>query len=126
LALKKTHVRFKGKPLTLGVTKHMLGRVFDGIGRPIDNLPDPIAEKKMDVNGVPMNPTARAYPEKFIQTGISSIDGMNTLIRGQKLPFFSGSGLPHNRLAAQITRQACIPGEESSFAVVFAAMGIKY
>ncbi|MCB1195321.1 V-type ATP synthase subunit B [bacterium] len=126
LALKKTHVRFKGKPLTLGVTKNMLGRVFDGIGRPIDNLPDPIAEKKMDVNGIPMNPTARAYPEKFIQTGISSIDGMNTLIRGQKLPFFSGSGLPHNRLAAQITRQACIPGEESSFAVVFAAMGIKY
>jgi len=126
LTRKETKVRFKGSALSLPVSKNMLGRVFDGVGRPIDNLPAPVSDHKMDINGVPMNPTARDYPQKFIQTGISAIDGMNTLIRGQKLPFFSGSGLPHNKLAAQIARQAKIRGEDSGFAVVFAAMGIKY
>ncbi len=126
LSRKETKVRFKGSSLSLPVSKKMLGRVFNGVGRPIDNLPAPVSDHNMDINGVPMNPTARAYPQKFIQTGISAIDGMNTLIRGQKLPFFSGSGLPHNKLAAQIARQAKIRGEDSGFAVVFAAMGIKY
>lgn len=126
LSLKNTRVRFKGTPLQLPVTKQMLGRVFDGLGRPIDNLSAPIGDTKLDVNGIPINPTARDYPQKFIQTGISAIDGMNTLIRGQKLPLFSGSGLPHNKVAAQIARQAKIRGEEAGFAVIFAAMGIKY
>lgn len=126
LSLKETRVRFLGNPLELPVTKNMLGRVFDGLGRPIDGLPAPLGDHKLDINGTPINPTARDYPRKFIQTGISAIDGMNTLIRGQKLPIFSGSGLPHNKLAAQIARQASIRGEETSFAVVFAAMGIKY
>ncbi len=126
LSLKETKVRFLGHPLELPVTKNMLGRVFDGVGRPIDGLPAPIGDHKLDINGIPINPTARDYPRKFIQTGISAIDGMNTLIRGQKLPIFSGSGLPHNKLAAQIARQATIRGEETGFAVVFAAMGIKY
>ena len=126
LSLPNTHVRFKGGPLEIPVSKDMLGRIFDGIGRPLDNLPKPVAEDKQDVNGLPINPTARDYPKKFIQTGLSAIDGMNTLIRGQKLPIFSGSGLPHNLIAAQIARQAKIIGEEVEFAVVFAAMGIKY
>ncbi|MCD6460181.1 V-type ATP synthase subunit B [bacterium] len=126
LSLKETRIRFTGTPLMLPVTKKMLGRVFNGLGRPIDNLPTPISEHQLDINGTPINPTARDYPQKFIQTGISAIDGMNTLIRGQKLPFFSGSGLAHNKLAAQIARQATIPGENTNFAVVFAAMGIKY
>lgn len=126
LSLKDTRVRFKGEPFELPVTRQMLGRVFDGLGRPIDNLPAPIAEHKMNIYGEPINPTSRDYPRKFIQTGISAIDGMNTLIRGQKLPLFSGSGLAHNKLAAQIARQATIRGEDSEFAVVFAAMGIKY
>ncbi len=104
----------------------MLGRVFDGLGRPIDGGPDPIADERWDVNGVPINPTARTYPTKFIQTGISAIDGMNTLVRGQKLPVFSGSGLPHNRVTAQIVRQAKIVGEDVSFAIVFCAMGVKH
>ena len=126
LSLQSTRVRFKGEPFELPVTKQMLGRVFDGLGRPIDGLPAPIGEHKMNIYGEPINPTARSYPKKFIQTGISAIDGMNTLIRGQKLPIFSGSGLAHNKLAAQIARQATIRGEDSGFAVVFAAMGIKY
>ncbi|RJP57576.1 MAG: V-type ATP synthase subunit B [Candidatus Auribacter fodinae] len=126
LSLKDTRVRFSGVPLQLGVSKDMLGRVFDGIGRPLDKLPAPMAVERRDINGQPINPSARDYPQKFIQTGISAIDGMNTLIRGQKLPIFSGSGLAHNKLAAQIARQAKILGEDSSFAVVFAAMGIKY
>ncbi len=126
LSLQNTRVRFKGEPFELPVTKQMLGRVFDGLGRPIDGLPAPIGEHKMNIYGEPINPTARSYPKKFIQTGISAIDGMNTLIRGQKLPIFSGSGLAHNKLAAQIARQATIRGEDSGFAVVFAAMGIKY
>ncbi|MCK5381361.1 MAG: V-type ATP synthase subunit B, partial [Candidatus Latescibacteria bacterium] len=119
-------VRFKGEPLHFGAGAEILGRVFNGLGQPIDDGPAPLAEKRMDVNGLPINPTAREYPKKFIQTGISAIDGMNTLVRGQKLPVFSGTGLPHNRLVAQITRQAKLIGEDTQFAVVFAAMGIKH
>jgi len=126
LTLPETRVRFKGRPLEMPVSRDALGRVFDGIGRPRDGLPRPIAEEKQDVNGLPINPTARDYPREFIQTGLSAIDGMNSLVRGQKLPIFSGNGLPHNMIAAQIARQARILGEETNFAVVFAAMGIKY
>ena len=126
LSLPDVRVRFKEKPLEIGVTRQMLGRVFDGLGRPVDGGPEPITELTQDVNGLPINPTARDYPKKYIQTGISSIDAMNTLIRGQKLPIFSGSGLPHNLIAAQIARQAKITGEQEGFAVVFAAMGVKY
>lgn len=108
----------------LGVSKEMIGRRFDGLGRPIDGLPAVVAEKRMSVDGQPMNPAARAKPEEFIQTGISTIDVQTSLIRGQKLPIFSGSGLPHNELAAQIARQAKVPGHEGDFAVVFAAMGL--
>jgi len=126
LTIPKTRVRFFGRPLEIPVSREMLGRVFDGLGRPRDGSPEPISDLLLNVNGLPINPTARVYPRKFIQTGISAIDGMNTLIRGQKLPIFSGSGLPHNRIAAQVARQARILGEETQFAVVFAAMGIKY
>ncbi len=126
LSLVDTVVRFCGEPLKLPVSREMLGRVFDGVGRSIDGGPDPIAEERRDVNGVPINPTARMYPTKFIQTGISAIDGMNTLVRGQKLPVFSGSGLPHNRVTAQIVRQAKIVGEDVSFAIVFCAMGVQH
>ena len=126
LSLKDTVVRFQGEPLSLPVHREMLGRVFDGLGRPIDDGPEPIADEQWNVNGVPINPTARTYPTKFIQTGISAIDGMNTLVRGQKLPVFSGAGLPHNRVAAQIVRQAKIVGEDVSFAIVFCAMGVKH
>ncbi len=121
-----TKVRFLGKPLELPVSEDMLGRIFNGLGEPIDGGPPIIAEEERDVNGAPLNPAERAYPEDFIQTGVSAIDGMNTLVRGQKLPIFSGSGLPHNILAAQIARQATVRGEEEEFAVVFAAIGIKY
>ena len=124
--LKNTSVRFLGKPLELGVSPDMIGRVFDGLGRPKDNGPKIIPEKKVDINGVPMNPVARDYPNEFIQTGISCIDGLNTLVRGQKLPIFSGSGLPHNEVAAQIARQANVLGSSEKFAVVFAAMGITF
>jgi len=126
LTIPNTRVRFLGRPLEIPVSHEMLGRIFDGIGRPRDDGPEPISEQCLNVNGLPINPTARVYPRKFIQTGLSAIDGMNTLIRGQKLPIFSGSGLPHNRIAAQITRQAKIPGEGTQFAIVFAAMGIKH
>lgn len=126
LTMPDTRVRFQGEPLTLGVSRHMLGRVFNGLGRPIDGGPVPAGDIETAVNGAPINPTAREYPRDFIQTGISIIDGMNTLIRGQKLPIFSGNGLPHNDLAAQIARQAKIRGGESEFAVVFAAMGVKH
>lgn len=126
LTMPDTRTRFRGRPLTLGVSEKMLGRVFDGLGRPIDGGPAPLPEAEVDVNGRPINPTAREYPRDFIQTGISAIDGMNTLIRGQKLPIFSGNGLPHNELAAQIARQAKILGGTSDFAVVFAAMGVKH
>ena len=126
LTMPGTRTRFRGKPLTVGVSDRMLGRVFDGLGRPIDGGPSPLADAEPDVNGRPINPTAREYPRDFIQTGISVIDGMNTLIRGQKLPIFSGNGLPHNELAAQIARQARLRGGTNDFAVVFAAMGVKH
>ncbi|MDK2959940.1 MAG: V/A-type H+/Na+-transporting ATPase subunit [Bacillota bacterium] len=119
-------VRFLGRGLELGVSPDILGRVFDGLGRPRDNGPRIIPEKRLDINGYPLNPTARDYPSEFIQTGISAIDGLNTMVRGQKLPIFSASGLPHSRLAAQIARQAKVPGTETKFAVVFAAMGITF
>jgi V/A-type H+/Na+-transporting ATPase subunit B len=125
LKLTDTRVRFRGEPLMMPVSEELLGRVFDGLGRPADGGPVPLGEPR-DVNGLPVNPTARDYPREFIQTGISAIDGMNTLVRGQKLPIFSGSGLPHRQLVAQITRQAKITGEEAPFAVVFAGMGIKH
>ncbi|MCR4771109.1 MAG: V-type ATP synthase subunit B [Oscillospiraceae bacterium] len=124
--LAESKVRFLGHGLELGVSSDMLGRVFDGMGRPIDGGPEILAEKWMDINGLPMNPAARHYPSEFIQTGISAIDGLNTLVRGQKLPIFSGSGLPHANLAAQIARQAKVLGTESKFAVVFAAVGITF
>jgi V/A-type H+-transporting ATPase subunit B len=124
--LPQTRVRFLGKPHTLNVTKSMLGRVFNGLGKAVDGGSEPVGDQQLDVNGQPVNPTAREYPKDFIQTGISVIDGMNTLIRGQKLPIFSGNGLPHNVLAAQIARQAKIMGQDSEFAVVFAAMGVKH
>jgi len=126
LDVKSTRVRFTGETLKVPVSMDMLGRVFNGIGEPIDGGPEIIPEDRRDVHGAPLNPVARAYPRDFIQTGISAIDGMNTLVRGQKLPIFSGSGLPHNMLAAQIARQAKVLGEEEQFAVVFAAMGITY
>lgn len=120
-------VRFLGKSIELPVSMDILGRVFDGFGRPRDNGPRIIPEKRLDINGNPINPTARDYPSEFIQTGISAIDGLNTLVRGQKLPLFSGSGLPHSQLAAQIARQArVLGGEESRFAIVFAAIGITF
>ncbi len=112
--------------MELGVSEDMLGRVFDGLGRPIDDGPEIIPEMRMDVNGTPMNPVARRYPQEFIQTGVSAIDGLNTLVRGQKLPIFSASGLPHAQLAAQIARQAKVRGKDEQFAVVFAAMGITF
>ncbi len=121
-----TKVRFLGRTLEMPVSEDMLGRTFDALGKPIDGGPDIVAEEKYDVNGAPINPSVRAYPEDFIQTGVSAIDGMNTLVRGQKLPIFSGSGLPHNQLAAQIARQATVRGKEEEFSVVFAAIGIKY
>ena len=126
LSLENASVEFLEKPLELRVGPDLLGRVFDGLGRPTDGYPDIISSEKHDVNGRPLNPAARVYPRDFIQTGISSIDGMNTLIRGQKLPIFSGNGLPHNKLAAQIVRQAKILSANEPFAVVFAGMGIKY
>ena len=124
--LKNTTVRFLGKPLELGVSEDMIGRVFDGLGNPIDKGPKIIPEKRVDINGSPINPVSRDYPSEFIQTGISTIDGLNTLVRGQKLPIFSGSGLPHNNVAAQIARQAKVLGDDAKFAVVFGAMGITF
>lgn len=124
--LERTSVRFLGRPLELGVSVDMIGRVFDGLGQPIDQGPKIIPDKKVDINGTPINPVSRDYPSEFIQTGVSPIDGLNTLVRGQKLPIFSGSGLPHNKLAAQIARQARVLGKGDKFAVVFAAMGITF
>ncbi len=129
LSIDDTHVRFLGHPMQIPVSLEMLGRTFDGLGIPIDGGPMPLAEHWADINGQPINPTARTYPRDVIQTGISALDGMNALVMGQKLPIFSGSGLPHNQLAAQIVRQATIPsGDKASqqFAIVFAAMGIKH
>ena len=124
--LKDSSVRFLGHGNQLAVSPEMLGRVFDGMGRPKDGGPAIIPEKKVDINGLPMNPAARDYPSEFIQTGVSAIDGLNTLVRGQKLPIFSGSGMPHAELAAQIARQAKVRGGEGNFAVVFAAIGITH
>ncbi len=124
--LADSKVRFLGRQMELGVSRDMLGRVFDGLGRPIDGGPEILPEKRLNTNGLPMNPSARAYPQEFIQTGISAIDGLNTLVRGQKLPIFSASGLPHANLAAQIARQAKVRGKNEQFAVVFAAMGITF
>ena len=121
-----TKVRFTGETAKIGVSKDMMGRIFDGTGKPIDGGPEIIPEKELDINGNPMNPASREFPAEFIQTGISTIDGMNTLVRGQKLPIFSGSGLPHNDLAAQIARQAKVVGTDDDFAVIFAAMGITH
>ena len=124
--LAQSKVRFLGHPLQLGVSEDMLGRVFNGMGEPIDGGPAILAEEHRDINGLPMNPAARAYPAEFIQTGVSTIDGLNTLVRGQKLPIFSASGLPHAALAAQIARQAKVLGDDENFAVVFAAIGITF
>jgi V/A-type H+-transporting ATPase subunit B len=124
--LAASKVRFLGRSLELAVSGDMLGRVFDGMGSPIDGGPEILPEAKMDINGLPTNPAARDYPNEFIQTGVSAIDGLNTLVRGQKLPIFSGSGLPHANLGAQIARQARVLTEDTSFAVVFAAVGITY
>ena len=124
--LSSSKIRFLGRQMELGVSPDMLGRVFDGLGRPIDDGPELIPDKRMDVNGTPMNPAARNYPQEFIQTGVSTIDGLNTLVRGQKLPIFSASGLPHAQLAAQIARQAKVRGTTEPFAVVFAAIGITF
>ena len=124
--LAESKVRFLGHPQQLAVSEDMLGRVFNGMGQPIDGGPAIIPDAHMDINGLPMNPAARAYPAEFIQTGVSTIDGLNTLVRGQKLPIFSGSGLPHAALAAQIARQARVLGDNETFAVVFAAIGITF
>ncbi len=124
--LSNSKVRFLGHSMELGVSGDMLGRVFDGLGHPIDNGPDILPDERRDINGLAMNPAARVYPSEFIQTGVSAIDGLNTLVRGQKLPIFSASGLPHAQLAAQIARQAKVRGTDEPFAVVFAAMGITF
>jgi len=124
LDTKHTSVRFTGETMKLKVSQEMIGRIFDGLGRPVDGGPEIVSRTKVDINGAPINPTARAYPNEFIQTGISTIDGMNTLVRGQKLPIFSGSGMSHNELAAQIARQAKVLHSGEPFSVVFAAMGI--
>ncbi|RBQ24078.1 V-type ATP synthase beta chain [Candidatus Methanobinarius endosymbioticus] len=126
LNTKNTKTRFTGQTAKIGLSLDMMGRIFDGTGKPIDGGPEIIPEKELDINGNPMNPSARQFPAEFIQTGISTIDGMNTLVRGQKLPIFSGSGLPHNDLAAQIARQAKVVGDDTEFAVIFAAMGITH
>jgi V/A-type H+-transporting ATPase subunit B len=126
LSVAGTQAKFIGKVMDLPVSEQLLGRVFDGLGRPKDGLPDPIADKFLDINGEPMNPEQREYPKDFIQTGVSVIDGMLTLVRGQKLPIFSGSGMSHNILAAQIARQASVVGTKDEFAVVFAAIGVQY
>ena len=124
--LSNSKVRFLGRSMELGVSEDMLGRVFDGLGRTIDDGPEILPDERRDINGLPMNPAAREYPSEFIQTGISAIDGLNTLVRGQKLPIFSASGLPHANLGAQIARQAKVVGTDEPFAVVFAAMGITF
>jgi V/A-type H+-transporting ATPase subunit B len=132
LSIDGTRIQFTGQPYHIPVAEEMLGRIFDGLGRPIDGGPEPLAERYADINGSPINPTARVYPVDYIQTGISTIDGMNTLLRGQKLPIFSAAGLPHDQLAAQIVRQVALgvpvgqpPAKEQQFSIVFAAMGVK-
>jgi V/A-type H+-transporting ATPase subunit B len=123
---EKTSVRFTGKGIHMYLSPDILGKVFDGLGRPKSDEDHILPEKSLDINGSPINPFARDYPNEFIQTGISAIDGLNTLVRGQKLPIFTGSGLPHNRIAAQIARQAAVLGKEEEFAVIFVAMGITF
>ena len=125
LSLTNTRTRFTGKPMRLGVSKELLGRIFNGLGKPIDGMGDIFVDKYLDINGYPINPVSRVYPKNYINTGISSIDMLMTLIRGQKLPIFSGSGLSHNQLATQIIRQAKV-GDDSNFAIVFGAMGVKH
>ncbi|MDR3552396.1 MAG: V-type ATP synthase subunit B, partial [Clostridia bacterium] len=126
ISLTNTHTRFQGHPMELPLSKEVLGRIFDGAGRPIDGLGDIFPDQRRDINGSPINPVSRVYPRNYIHTGISSIDALMTLIRGQKLPIFSGSGMPHNNLAVQIVRQAKIANDENAeFAIVFAAMGVK-
>lgn len=127
MSLVNTHTRLTGHPMEIGLSREMLGRTFNGIGQPIDDLGPIVPRKKQDVNGLPLNPVRREYPRNYIRTGISAIDGLTTLIRGQKLPIFSGNGLPHDQLAAQIVKQASL-GEDSGeeFAIVFAAMGVKH
>jgi len=120
-----TRVRFLGRPLTVNVSRDMLGRMFNSMGRPIDGSPAPFGGETRDINGAPINPCKREYPSEFIQTGISAIDGLNSLVRGQKLPIFSGNGMPHDRIAAQIVRQATLINEKTEFVIVFAAMGVK-
>ncbi|AHM58028.1 V-type ATP synthase beta chain (plasmid) [Peptoclostridium acidaminophilum DSM 3953] len=126
ISLASSKVRFLGRSMELGVSDDMMGRIFDGLGRPIDGGPQILPDRRLDINGLPVNPVARSYPQEFIQTGVSAIDGLNTMVRGQKLPIFSGSGLPHAQLAAQIARQATVRGTHEQFAVVFAAMGITF
>jgi len=126
LSVAETRAKFVGRAMEMPVSREVLGRVFDGLGRPKDGLPDPVADRFVDINGEPMNPEQREYPKDFIQTGVSVIDGMITLVRGQKLPIFSGSGISHNILAAQIARQATVRGTGEEFAVVFAAIGVQY
>ncbi|OPY00351.1 MAG: V-type sodium ATPase subunit B [Syntrophorhabdus sp. PtaB.Bin006] len=126
LSNKTLHTRFLGESFRVPVSRQMLGRVFDGLGRPADGGSPPLSADRRDVNGMPINPYARRYPREFIQTGLSAIDGMNALVRGQKLPVFSGNGLPHDRVSAQIIRQACLLEEEVKFSIVFAAMGVKH
>ena len=127
MSLGNTHTRLTGRPMEIGLSPEILGRTFNGIGQPIDGLGDITPDVKLNINGLPLNPVAREYPRNYINTGISAIDGLTTLIRGQKLPIFSGNGLPHDKLAAQIVQQASL-GEDSDedFAIVFAAMGVKY
>ena len=129
MALRNTHTRLTGQAMMLGVSEDMLGRTFNGIGKPIDDLGAIEPEKFIDINGKPLNPVSREYPRNYIRTGISSIDGLTTLIRGQKLPIFSGNGLPHDELAAQLVRQASLGDDANSdekFAIIFAAMGVKH
>ena len=126
LDLETTWVRFMDEPLEISLSPELLGRVFNGIGEPRDDRPPIVSNVRRSVSGSAINPAARTYPREFIQTGISTIDGLNALVRGQKLPIFSGSGLPHNRLAAQIVRQARLMDEETGFSVVFAALGVSY
>ncbi|MFR5726435.1 MAG: V-type ATP synthase subunit B [Clostridium sp.] len=127
MALRNTHTRLTGHPMEIAVSEEMLGRTFNGIGEPIDGLGDIISDVRLDINGQPLNPVSREYPRNYIRTGISAIDGLTTLIRGQKLPIFSGNGLPHDQLAAQIVQQASLgEGSDESFAIVFGAMGVKH
>ena len=127
MALRNTHTRLTGHPMEIEVSEEMLGRTFNGIGQPIDGLGDIISDVKLDINGKPLNPVTREYPRNYIRTGISAIDGLTTLIRGQKLPIFSGNGLPHDQLAAQIVQQASLgDNSDEKFAIVFGAMGVKY